>query len=675
MLHSANSMHPNCALHAPHLYPRAKRRCHVAASAALESVLGEGGHEQEPPAPPTAVQEQLPKQPRAPFDNEYLLGLVWQQKRHLIVATICVLVCTASNLAAPVLSGMLTEILIQQQPLEKYAKVFGVLLFGYLLEPYLSKIYMENVMLLGEKVLASLRLELFRTLLMQRIQFFDTHSASELTSLISLELDAVRSFIFNNCTRDRGIRALLEAVGSVLVLFVLSWRLAPAVSAVIVFSAIAAAIYRRQTKEIETKQSKALQRMSGVAFQALDSIRTVRSFAGEALERERFQEQVGRSYRAGKRFAKAKSQFEATNRLVIHLSLLSLFAWGGWLVSRGLMAVGVLVSGIGFTFSLMYATQGTVNTLSELRRATGAFGRVRALIQQSDPDPSMFGALPPGAWWEVANGKPVTLEPYADKAGDAAVEAARRGDLELVDVSFSYPVRPEVTVLRNLNLRLEHGTVTALVGRSGAGKSTVAALLSRFYAPQTGDLLLDGRPARSFTRGEWAKAVAMVGQEPVLFSGTIADNIAYGRFGVCNRADVEVAARAANAHEFISQLPQGYDTVVGERGTLLSGGQRQRVAIARALLKDSPIIILDEATSALDMLSEKLVQQAVQRLVQGRTVLVIAHRLSTIETADQIVVMRDGQVAEVGRHDQLLARQGHYAQLMNSQDMILGSSF
>ncbi|KAJ9505384.1 hypothetical protein QJQ45_024133 [Haematococcus lacustris] len=698
------------------------------------------------------------KRQREPFDNEYILGLLWQQRGQLACAAVMLLLCTASNLGAPVLSGMLLEALVQQQPIQVYFKLLGMLTVGYVLEPFMTKIYMNAALRAAETVLATLRMELFRTLLMQKVSFFEQRGAAELTSLISVELDTIRSFIFSNVTRDRGLRALLEMVGSVCVLFALSWRLAPVCSIIIVATAVAATIYRRRTREVEQRQGRSLQQMTSVALQALENMRTVRywrlgqeqeqhqeqqeeeqqeeeeqqqqeqgeqeeqgqeaqeSFAGEALERERFQTHVAQSYKAGLEFASAKAWFEASNRGAIHASLLALYAWGGWLVSSGLMPLRVMVSGIGFTFSLMYATQasgrgrvaltnqptiylaGTVNTLSELRRASGAFSRVsripaamtpcqpdpehwlsklnyiRQVLVSSEPDPSMYGALPPGAWWEVANGNAPPVQPYADKAGTAAVEAAQQGPLELRDVTFSYPVRPHVKVLEGLTLTLPRGSVTAVVGRSGAGKSTVAALLSRFYKPQEGAIYLAGRPALSFSRGEWSKAIAMVSQDPVLFTGTIAENIAYGKYGKATQEEVQAAAEAANAHEFIQQLPDGYATVVGERGALLSGGQRQRIAIARALLKDSPIIILDEATSALDSVSEAAVQQAVQRLVHGRTVLVIAHRLSTVQTADQIVVMADGRAVEVGTHLELSAKQGsRYNELMKAQELILAS--
>ncbi|GAX74240.1 hypothetical protein CEUSTIGMA_g1689.t1 [Chlamydomonas eustigma] len=622
--------------------------------------------------PPVQVSQDAK---RAPFDNEYIIGLIWQQRRQLAAATFCLLICTASNLAAPVLTGLLMETLVQQKPVEEYGKLLLILLVGYLVEPFLTKVYMESMVSAGEKVLATLRLELFRVLLMQKVAYFDKHTASELTNLISVELDTIRTFIFNNTSRDRGPRAFLEAGGAVLVLFYLSWRLAPICSIIVVVTALAAAAYKRRTKLIEQQQGEALQMMSGVALQALENMKTVRSFAGESLERERFQLHVRSSYSAGLSFGTAKAVFEATNRGAIHASLLVLYSWGGLLVAQGLMPLGVLISGLGFTYSLTYATQGIVNTLSELRRASGALFRIRHMMSTSDVDPNMYSALAPGAWWEVANGGPVPAsQPYADEAGLAAVEAARRGPLEVRTVSFSYPARSEAHVLRELTLMLPQGKVTAVVGRSGAGKSTVANLLARFYEPQSGGIYLDGQPASSFSLGEWSRAVAMVGQEPVLFSGTVGDNIAYGKWGKATQDEIEAAAIAANAHDFIMQLPKRYGTLVGERGALLSGGQRQRVALARALLKDSPILVLDEATSALDTVSEKLVQQAVGRLLQGRTVIVIAHRLSTVQSADQIVVMSKGQVAEVGTHEELSSNGAYYNELMKAQELILAST-
>jgi ABC-type multidrug transport system fused ATPase/permease subunit len=692
--------------------------------------------------------------------------------------------------------------------MERYGHLLAVLLTGYVLEPLLARIYMRNLVALGEKCLAAVRQELFRTLLMQRLAFYDAHPAAELQAAVGTELDALRAFVFNNCSRDRGLRAFAEALGAVAVLFVLSWRLAPVCTAVIVAAALAAAAYRARTRAVEQALGVALRRMSGVALQAFDGIRTVRSFGGEALERERFQQQVAASYDAGLALGAAKADLEATNRLAIHAALLALYGWGGWLVAGGHLPVGALVTGIGFTFSLTYAVQGSIATLAELRRASGSLDRVRELVQAGgDPDPSMYAALPPGAWWDVANGDVDAAEaqPGVEAAGavggdaatvaavsangttaaapaaasgrrqptpppgkaaaafsaaeraeaaaaasaaaaeaaasaaasregspgasmdeeeaegrsssavvveaaaaalaqtttadsqrppssalfaprprvyapipgdDAACAAARRGgELELRGVNFAYPSRSDASVLRDVSIKLRRGSVTALVGRSGAGKSTVAALLSRFYEPQGGQVLLGGVPAQCYSRAAWTRAVSLVSQEPVLFSGTIGENIAYGKpHGRATFEEVRAAAVAANAHEFVERLPKGYDTVVGERGHLLSGGQRQRVAIARALLKDAPVLILDEATSALDRVSETLVQQAIRRLVRGRTVLVIAHRLSTVQEAAAVVVMEEGKVVESGSHQELMERGGKYAELMSSQGLILGAS-
>ncbi|KAK9839647.1 hypothetical protein WJX81_003007 [Elliptochloris bilobata] len=613
--------------------------------------------------------------PRGPLDDKFIWSLVLQQKRHLFIAGAALVFCTACNLASPVMTGLLFETLVGRQPLERYPRLLALLAAMYIAEPLMTRVYIRNACAAGEKVLACLRMELFRTLLMERIEFFDRHAAAELAGLLSVELDTVRAFVFGNVSRDRGARAALEATGAVAVLFVLSWRLGPVLAAVIVATAATAALYKRQTKEVERSNAAALGNMVGVASQAFAAITTVRSFAGEGLERERFGEYVAQSYQSGLGFARAKATLESLNRGAVHASLLALYGLGGWLVAKGLMPIRVLLSAIGFTFSLVFATQGCVQTFSEARRVLVCVRRIQATLAEAPPDPTMAAALPPGAWWETANrgGAAGPPEPYGPHAGDAAVAAARRGNLEIRGLCFAYPLRPNVPVLKGLDLTLRKGTVTALVGHSGAGKSTVAALLSRFYEPQAGSIWLGGQPASAFTRGEWARAVALVSQEPVLFSGTIADNIGYGRYGTCSQAEIEAAARAANAAEFIERLPEGYATLVGDRGALLSGGQRQRIAIARALLKDSPILILDEATSALDSRSERLVQAAISTLMRGRTVLVIAHRLSTVQAAEKIVVLEDGRVAEVGTHAQLVERRGLYAELVSSQSLSLSA--
>ena len=602
------------------------------------------------------------------------MSLVLQEKKSLAVATICLLLCVGSNLASPVLSGMLFETLVRQAPFSSYRSLLVGMMGLYVLEPLLSRVYVIYLCSIGEKVQATLRREAFRVLLMQRIIFFDQHRPSELTNMLSKDLEALRSFVFNNSSRDRGFRALLEATGSVCVLFVLSWRLGPILAGVIIATACIAWLYRRQSKKIERASAEAQQRMAIAVDETVSQIRTVRVFAGESLERERFGGYVADSYEAGMGFARAKALLESLNRGAIHLSLLALYALGGYLVNSGLMPIGTLLSAIGFTFSLVFATQGLLQTWTDMRQTRSSVRRVQDLFDEISVDPSMAQALPPGDWWNVANGgKTSSYDLLEGEEELDAVDAAEHKDLVLENVCFSYPARPDVQVLNNLSLTIPRGKVTALVGRSGAGKSTVAALLERLYAPSSGRVLLGDVKVNQYTRKQWVRAVTAVTQEPVLFNGTIFDNIAYGVQGA-SREDVEEAARAAYAHDFVMRLPEGYETSVGEQGSLLSGGQRQRIALARALLKDSPVLILDEATSALDSESESLVQKAIDKLLEGRTVLVIAHRLSTVQAADQIVVVDNGEIIEKGSHAELVAGAGLYSKLVSSQSLNLSQT-
>jgi ATP-binding cassette subfamily B (MDR/TAP) protein 10 len=610
---------------------------------------------------------------RAPLDDRYILSLILQQKKSLIIASLSLLFCVAANLASPVLSGMLFETLVNKSPFSSYKSLLTAMMGLYILEPLMSRVYIVHACMIGEKLQATLRREAFRVLLMQRIIFFDKHRPSELTNLLSKDLEALRNFFFNNCSRDRGLRALLEAVGSVCVLFALSWRLGPILAGVIIATACIAWLYRRQSKTVEKLSADSQSRMAIAIDETVSQIRTVRVFAGESLERERFGTYVNDSYESGMGFARAKALLESLNRGAIHFSLLALYGLGGYLVNTGLMPVGTLLSAIGFTFSLVFATQGLLQTWTDARQMRSAVKRVQDVLSEIGVDPSMAQALPPGDWWTVANGQQTRSHNLFEGKDELdAVDAAEKNDLVLENVCFSYPARPDVQVLKNVDLTIPRGKVTALVGRSGGGKSTIAALLERLYAPGSGKVMLGDVKVNQYTRKQWVRAVTAVTQEPVLFNGTIYDNIAYG-VQHATREQVEEAARAAYAHEFVMRLPEGYETSVGEQGSLLSGGQRQRIALARALLKDAPILILDEATSSLDSESESLVQQAIDTLVKDRTVLVIAHRLSTVQAADQIVVLDNGEIIEQGSHESLVNLNGLYSKLVSSQALNLSN--
>jgi ATP-binding cassette subfamily B (MDR/TAP) protein 8 len=454
---------------------------------------------------------------------------------------------------------------------------------------------------------------------------------------------------------------------------------------VIIATAAIAWLYRRQSRVYEQANARAQARMAQTIDETVSQVRTVRIFAGESLERERYASVVMDAYNSGMGFSRAKALLECLNRGAIHASLLALYAFGGYLVNQQLIPLRILLSAIGFTFSLIFATQGLLQSWTDARQAKAALHRVQRVLSEMKTDESMAESLPPGAWWDVANDilQEDSCPAFSSGSEDedsatseekiTAVEAAQRGEISVSNLNFSYPARPGIKVIDNLSLTLPRGKVTALVGRSGAGKSTVASLLERLYQADSGEITLNGISIKNFSRNDWVDCVTGLTQEPVLFNGTIYDNIAYGKPRATTE-EVERAAKAANAHEFVTQLPQGYASVVGERGGLLSGGQRQRIALARALLKDAPILILDEATSHLDTESERLVQQAIDNLVEGRTVLVIAHRLSTVQSAGQILVMEDGKVKESGTHAELVAMEGRYAKLVSSQALTLSAS-
>lgn len=320
-------------------------------------------------------------------------------------------------------------------------------------------------------------------------------------------------------------------------------------------TAVSAALYRKVTRVIEARQFQTLSDMVGIAEQAIGNIRTVRSFGGEVAETVRFDSAVEESLETGMTFGRAKARLEGSNRLAIHLSLLALFGLGGPLVRKGLLPYGVLVTAIGFTFSLVYASQGLVSSLTDLRRASSAVHRLGEMLSDA---------------------KPVEKQATSDSASPNGVvpwawENAKEGDIEFRDVTFAYPLRPNMPVLDGLNLTLKQGTVTALVGQSGAGKSTISSLLSRFYEPNGGHIYLNTITADWYDKREWIDTVALVSQESVLFRGSIFENICYGKNEGCDIEAVEAAAKAANAHEFIMELPDSYGTMVGERGVLLSG--------------------------------------------------------------------------------------------------------
>ncbi|KAJ6339242.1 hypothetical protein OIU77_007243 [Salix suchowensis] len=648
---------------------------------ASDPIVTEPDHKLDSTDDESSLTEKV--QPPELISWSLLWSLLAKHKGRLVVCAFTLVGCTSCTLSMPIFSGRFFEVLIgaRPEPLWRLLSKIGVL---YALEPVLTVLFVVNMNTVWEKVMATLRAQIFRRVLIQKVEFFDRYKVGELSALLTSDLGSVKDIVSENISRDRGFRAFSEITGTICILFALAPQLAPILGFLVLAVSFSVAVYKRSTVPVFKAHGKAQASISDCVTETFSAIRTVRSFGGEKHQMLNFGSQVLAYQRSGIKLGVFKSVNESLTRVAVYISLLTLYSLGGSKVKAGLLSVGTVASFIGYTFTLTFAVQGLVNTLGDLRGALAAIERINSVLSGVEIDEALAYGLERQIQKKEIHDEKISLflvngysgqnEVFnthymsALKSASNVCSFAGSGDICLEDVHFSYPLRPDVKILNGLNLTLKCGTVTALVGSSGSGKSTVVQLLSRFYEPTKGRITVSGEDVRTFEKTEWVQAISIVNQEPVLFSVSVGENIAYGLpDDNVSKDDIIKAAKAANAHEFIISLPQGYDTLVGERGGLLSGGQRQRIAIARALLKNAPILILDEATSALDAVSERLVQDALDQLMKGRTTLVIAHRLSTVQNANQIALCSGGRIAELGTHFELLDKKGQYASLVGTQ--------
>jgi ATP-binding cassette subfamily B protein len=578
-------------------------------------------------------------EPPVKFTRETLRD-AWQLAGYLrpyrglyILAIVCLLIANVTGLAFPFAIGRLIDgTLHGLQPgaeeLAWYQRIDGIalILLGILAaDALLSFADVYLFQLVSQSCMADLRRDTFGRLLRLPLGFHHRHRVGELTSRLVQDLSHLEE-TFVHALPDL-LKQLGIAVGAAVLILITSVKLTVFMVASVSVMALLAIVFGRVIRRYSKDTQDKLAASNVVVEESLQGIATVKAFTGEKAEESRYATTLTELVQIAMRTAVARGLFTAFVVFALFGAIVAVMWFGAGMVQRKQLTLGELTTFLLYTVYVNGALGSFAEIYSRLQKSLGATQRVRDILR----------------------------EPEETGGEGSSTTTPMSGEVELRDVRFRYPTRPEVGVLAGVSLVARPGERIALVGPSGAGKSTILALVLRFYDPESGTVLIDGRDVRDYPLEKLRSHMAIVPQDVILFGGTIAENITYGKPGA-TVGEIEMAARQANAHEFIVGFPDGYQTKVGERGVQLSGGQRQRVAIARAILRDPRILLLDEATSSLDLENEALVLQALDRLMEGRTCLVVAHRLSTVRQADRIYVLQDGTIQEAGTHEELSGR-------------------
>jgi ABC transporter fused permease/ATP-binding protein len=565
-----------------------------------------------------------------------LLSLAAGEWRAISLGTVFLFLGSFATLAFPRVMGGLVDEALQTGTNRDLDRLAILMIVVFAVQGVATGLRAWVFTLVGERVVTRLRSDVYRHLMNQEIAFFDSRRTGELLNRLSSDTSVLQNSVSVNISMF--LRNLVGVLGGIVLLLLSSPLLTALMLSVVPAVALGAVWFGRVVRRLSREVQDALARAGEVAEETIAAVRTVRAYNREPMEAGRYSSAVNDSFQLSARRASAVAWFSGAASFAGYAALAIVLWFGGRMVMDGSMTVGELTSFMVYTLMVAFSLAALAGLYSDFNRAVGAADRVFDLLER----------------------EPELAAPGGEKPAEV------QGLVELRNVQFTYPARPEVEVLKGVSLRLQPGTVTALVGASGGGKSTIAALLCRFYDPTGGEILLDGRPLTTLDPVWLRDQIAVVEQEPTLLSTSIAANIRYGNPDASDEEVLE-AARTANALDFVQRFPDGIHTQVGERGVQLSGGQKQRVAIARAVLKSPRILILDEATSALDAESEHLVREALERLMVGRTTLVIAHRLSTVREADQVAVIQLGELNEIGTHAELLKHDGQYRRLVERQ--------
>jgi ATP-binding cassette subfamily B protein len=566
-----------------------------------------------------------------------LFRFAYPERRLLILGTLFLALGSLVLLVFPQAVRITMDEAVETKNLVLINQLGMVMLLLLAIQSFAAALRYYLFTLAGERTVKRIRTKLFDTLLEQEIGYFDGQKTGDLMSRINSDSTVLQNTLSVNLSMI--LRNFAAAVGGLVFLFYTSWKLAILLLIVLPPLALLAAKFGGRVRKISRNVQESLGNASAIADEALSNIRTVRSFAAEPIESHRFQTALDKALEVAKMKIRLVANFTGAMSLLGSFAIIIILWLGGRMVIEGELSIGTLSAFILYTMTVAISVSTLGALWTDVMNAAGASTRI----------------------FQILNRTPTILNNQGDTLDHLI------GEITLKDVQFSYPVRPDYQVFQKLNLKIAEGESIALVGRSGSGKSTIAALIQRLYNPQAGEILIDQTNILDLSASWLRQQIGTVSQEPILMSTSIRENIAYGK-PEASILEIKKAAQFAFANDFIEEFPEAYETLVGERGVQLSGGQRQRIAIARAMLKDPRILILDEATSALDAESEDLVQKALNNLMKGRTVLIIAHRLSTVKNTDRIIVLDQGKIVEEGHYDQLIKNQdGIYFNLVQKQ--------